>query len=185
MRGVILTRMTTRRSELEQLVRDHQPAIYRYLRYLGAQLAVAEDLTQETFLATMKENPNQPDHPDDPRWQAWLRGIARNLFLAECRRSATQAIPLDDPTLDHAEEVWASHFESESAWADHLVALRACMEKLPPRQREALEMRYTNRTAREDMALALEMSEQGVKTRLRRIRVALARCIQQRMNGMA
>jgi RNA polymerase sigma-70 factor (ECF subfamily) len=183
MRGVILTRMSTRRSELEQLVRDHQSAIYRYLRYLGAQASVAEDLVQETFLATMQENPHQPDHPDDPRWQSWLRGIARNLFLAECRRSSHQPIPMDDPALELAEEVWANSFNTETDWSNHLAALHQCIEKLPPRQREALTMRYAERTARQDMALQLEMSEEGVKTRLRRIRTALARCIQQRIKA--
>jgi hypothetical protein len=37
-------------SVLELLIREHQAAVYRYVCYLGAQLARAEDYVQETFL---------------------------------------------------------------------------------------------------------------------------------------
>ena len=69
------------RDELEALVLAHQAELYRYVRYLGAgDPNAAEDLVQETFLAAFKSQ-NAPAASESARHAAWLRGIARNLFL--------------------------------------------------------------------------------------------------------
>ena len=44
-------------SVLEMLIREHQAAVYRYVCYLGAQLASAEDYVQETFLRAYTDMP--------------------------------------------------------------------------------------------------------------------------------
>jgi len=171
------------RDELERMARMHQASIYRYLRYLGAESAVAEDLVQETFLATMRANPNQPTHPDDPAWSGWLRGIARNLFLVECRRRRANPSFADDPALERAEAAWAAQFQSVGAAADRLAALRECLDALPARQREIIEHRYAKRTARSEMGRLFGMTEDGIKSLLRRIRAALAQCIEKRLGA--
>jgi len=171
------------RSDLERLIRAHQGAIYRYLRYLGAQPALAEDLVQETFLATLKPTLHQPVAPDDPRWAAWLRGIARNRFLADRRRSTIQEMLLDDPILEKAEAAWAESLADETTWDQRLEALRECLKRLGPRQREAIDLRYAKPTGRGEMASRLDLTEDGVKTVLRRIRASLAQCIQERIGA--
>ena len=175
--------MDTQRVTLERLIRSHQAAIYRYVRYLGAERALAEDLVQETFLATLRPNPHQPVDTDDPAWPGWLRGIARNKYLAECRRRANQALPVDDQTLELAEAVWAATVRDESDWDDRLTALRQCLKRLPARQQEVLDHRYVHRTARDEMARLLGMTEDGIKSLLRRIRAILAQCIEERLRG--
>ena len=171
------------RDELERLVGTHQASVYRYLRYLGADSALAEDLVQETFLATMRPNGNHPTRPDDPVWCAWLRGIARNLFLMECRRRRAHPAASDDAALERAEAAWAAQFQSESDAAERLVALRECLETLPARQREVLDHRYHRRTGRGEMARLFGMTEDGIKSLLRRIRAALAQCIERRLRA--
>lgn len=70
-------------------VKTHQAEIFRYLRYLGAwDVSLAEDLVQETFLA-VHQSPNTPETDDVRRQGAWLRGVARNIFLLHYRRSRT------------------------------------------------------------------------------------------------
>jgi RNA polymerase sigma-70 factor, ECF subfamily len=177
-------RIETQRQAFEQLIRAHQAGVYRYLRYLGAQPAVAEDLVQETFLATLQSNPHQPKDGDTGGWDAWLRGIARNKFLAECRRSASHAIPLADPLLEQAELAWMQRVGNESDWDDRLGALKECLKTLPARQREALDHRYVRHTGRDAMAQALGMSADGIKSLLRRIRTALAECVNERLGAM-
>ncbi len=74
-----LTRLAAKGSEpfdFAGLVRTHQVGVWRYVRFLGAEAAEADDLTQETFLAL-----RAPD-----LWIAmsgrrrvtceWLRGIS-------------------------------------------------------------------------------------------------------------
>ena len=47
-------------------------------------------------------------------------------------------------------------------------ALRRCVEGLPERQRQAIELRYSKRESRSGMARLLGMTENGVKSLLRR-----------------
>ena len=44
------------------LVRTHQAAVWRYLRYLGADEALADDLTQDTFLKLLAHPPDVRGH---------------------------------------------------------------------------------------------------------------------------
>jgi len=171
------------RDELERLVRVHQASIYRYLRYLGAEPPLAEDLVQETFLATMRPNPKQPSRPDEPAWGGWLRGIARNLFLMECRRRRTNPAFAADPALERAEAAWAAQFQTVAAAGDRLAALRECLDALPARQREIIEHRYAKHTGRSEMGRLFGMTEDGIKSLLRRIRAALAECIERRLGA--
>src|SRR5690242_14704515 len=57
----------------------HRLGIWRYLRFLGCDDAAADDLTQETFLAVARGASGNGEPVRD--LPAYLRGIARNLFL--------------------------------------------------------------------------------------------------------
>ncbi len=69
----------------ERIIRDHQSGVWRYLRSLGCDLPLAEDLTQETFLAVLQK-PFDDYHP--AATAAYLRRVARNLLMTY-RRSST------------------------------------------------------------------------------------------------
>jgi RNA polymerase sigma-70 factor (ECF subfamily) len=168
------------RETLAMLVRAHQAELYRYLRYLGARAPEAEDLVQETFIVAFRAR-NAPAQHTGRAMAAWLRGVARNLFLQHCRRRKREATPLDPALLEQAEGVWAGEFLRDGDGFDYVEALRKCLGKLSDKQREALDLRYEKRTSRADMAGILAMTETGVKSLLRRIRSALADCIRNRL----
>lgn len=168
------------RSELELLVRAHQGGIFRYLRYLGARFAAAEDLVQETFLAAFK-SARPPDLQDDRATAAWLRGVARNLFLTHCRRNRSNPVNVTARYLEGAERVWVSEFLREGDGFDYVEALRICLETLADSQRRTLTLRYAENRSRSEMASLLNMTENSVKSLLRRIRAALARCVGKRL----
>ena len=66
----------------EQLVQAHQREVWRYLRFLGASAAEADDLTQETFLEVWRK----PFVEHNERASAaYLRTVARNRFLMGVR----------------------------------------------------------------------------------------------------
>ena len=162
------------REELDTLIRVHQAALYRYARYLGSEPADAEDLVQETFLVACRKG-QVPDSPGAAA--AWLRGVLRNLFLEFCRRQRSGAAPLDPESLETFEQHWQNRFLRDGDGFDYLQALQECLEHLPARQRDAIDMRYWQRAGRKDMAERLGIGENGVKMLLRRIREALARCV--------
>ena len=167
--------------ELETLVHMHQAEIYRYLRYLGADATTAEDLVQETFLAACSST-NPPAAPPAVRC-AWLRGIARNRFMDSCRRRKRVVVQAEVESVEQAERVWRDEFLREGDGFDYLEALRNCLAQLPERSRLALDLRYTQSRSREEMARVLQMTGDGIKSLLRRIRAGLADCIRRRLRA--
>ena len=168
-----------RRDELTALIRTHQAELYRYLRYLGADRSSAEDLVQETFLAAFQSDVNL--EPGASAAAAWLRGIARNLFLQWCRRNRTSPVRIDSETVERAEAARHSVFLRGGDGFDYVEALRRCYEGLSDRQRRLLDQRYGKKMSRARMAEAASMTENGIKSLLRRVRAALADCIKRRL----
>lgn len=167
-----------RRDELERLIRTHQQAIYRYVRCLGAEPVVADDVVQETFLAA---NRKAAAFTDDGHARAVLRGMARNLFLTECRRDRRQARLAQQLALVEDDPKAIELLDGLDVWAERIEALRDCVKSLPEPQASLIQQRYVNGTPRAQMAQQAGMSEDGIKSSLRRIRTALARCIESKL----
>ena len=168
------------REESEAVVIAHQAEIYRYLRYLGAAPATAEDIAQDTFLAALRRT-DPWEKLDERSRAAWFRGIARNLFLQSCRKAQRAETTVDPAHLEDAEAIWKDDFLRGGDGFDYLEALRHCLESLPERDRRAVSLRYRERASRKRMAELLELSENGIKSLLRRIRAALAECVNKRL----
>ncbi len=158
----------------ERLVRDHQGTIWRYVRYLGADGAEADDLVQETFLALAKA-----EFVEESQRQtiAYLRSVARNQLLMLRRRQRRE---LASCSLDEADAVWTEVVGDDSA-GPYLDALAECVESLDGRARQAIDLHYHQRLGREEIAAKLGMKPEGIKTLLRRTRDALRECIKRRM----
>ncbi|MBI3272239.1 MAG: RNA polymerase sigma factor [Planctomycetes bacterium] len=169
------------RDTLAELVHARQAEIFRYLRYLGAlDAGVAEDLAQETFLAAFRSTA-PPPLDDERACAAWLRGIARNLFLMHCRRARANPVRTDEATIERAEAFWATRFLRSGDGFEYIEALRACVSGLSERARRLLDLCYAQRKSRDEMARSLDMSEDGIKSMLRRTRAALAECVRRRL----
>ena len=170
------------RETLTMLINEHQTSVYRYLRYLGADKASAEDLTQDTFIAAFKSD-SVPDMDNVPLRGAWLRGISRNLLLAHFRRQRTNPVRIDSEYLERAEDVWSAQFVGDEDGSGYTAALRECLSVLPDSDRRLLDLRYAHRKSRTEMASMRKMSLDGIKTQLRRIRSRLADCVHRRVNA--
>jgi len=166
-------------SAIETLVRIHQAELYRYLRYLGAQPATAADLVQETFLRAMRHGLREGREPHATA--AWLRAIARNAFYDHCRSRRRGPASLTTEQLERAEKLWAEDFLRQGDGFDYLETLRECLETLSKHHRRVLDLRYRDGRSRAEMAETLGLSEDGVKSLLRRIRGRLAECIRKRL----
>ena len=169
-----------RRKTLEMLIRAHQAEIYRYAKYLGAGHDLAQDVVQETFLTTFRDSP--PPAIDDARRRgAWLRGIARHVLLRHWERAKRSPVKVDSPMLEQAEEFWASTFPGGGDGSGYLEALRECLKDVPERNREILDLRYAAKKSRSEIAAALSMSVDGIKSALQRVRARLSKCVRARL----
>ncbi len=168
------------RGAAAELIRGHQAEIYRYVRYLGAAQDVAEDLVQETFLAALRGAGPPAGKP--PRVvAAWLRGVARNLFLTHCRRQKRNPVRISSQLVREAEDYWSSTLLRDGDGFDYVEALRRCVSGLNGRKRLALKLRYAQGKSRAEMAAVLDMTENGVRSLLQRVRAALGGCIAKRL----
>lgn len=158
----------------DELVRAHQAGIWRYLRYLGADDAEADDLAQETFLAVLRK-PFEQRSPAETF--AYLRSVARNKLLG-LRRREGRIVPLDEFSV--ADDVWDRLVRGDGE--EMLDALEDCLEHVNGRARQAIEMHYREEQSREEIAAALGLKPEGVKTLLRRTRAALRDCIERKIN---
>ena len=160
-------------AELSALVREHQTAIWRYLRGLGCQPAEADDLTQETFLNTLGHAVGR-FAPAQAR--AYLKATAGNAW----RRRLERERRLCEIDLETADAIWTDHAPDDDLEAPRR-ALRACLASLQPRARRAIELRFVERRDRAAIATALAMKPVSVKSLLARTYATLRQCISRRL----
>jgi RNA polymerase sigma-70 factor (ECF subfamily) len=168
------TATMTQAMDVAELVQLYQAGVWRYLRFLGCEPSLADDLTQETFL-TIHRSPFEQRSPQATG--CYLRTVARNLFMAALRRSRREPAVED---LDRADEVWR-RFAADDGGESYLEALRECVNALDGRARQAIELRYQDDRSRAEIAAKLDLGEEGVKALLRRTREVLRRCIEKRL----
>ena len=167
--------MADRQTEMAALVRAHQAGVWRYLRFLGCEPTEADDLVQETFLAVFRK---EFEHRSTAQTSAYLRTVARNRLLMARRKQRNAPLAVD---LEAAEAVWA-RIAGEDGLSDYLVALSDCLQvAVTSRVRRALELQYRDRASRDEIAAALELGGEGVKTLLRRARSALRDCVERKI----
>lgn len=109
---------------------------------------------------------------------AWARGIAVRKVLQYFDRRRRQG-----PTLsgEAAAAVLDAFDATEDESVERARALRICMERLPPRSRELLRLRYDQGLKLKEMGERLSRSLDAVHKMLSRIRAALRRCVDEEL----
>jgi len=168
---------TDNQSDAARLILEHQAGVWRYLRVLGSSPELAEDLTQETFLAVLQ----RPFTDHGPAaTAAYLRQVARNLFISHQRRGGRYVLVEDVAEIDEAWDRWAGKDDGETL----LAVLHQCVEGLTERARLALDLRFRQDRSRSEIAATVELSENGAKNLLQRAKQQLRDCIERKIvNG--
>jgi len=138
--------------------------VYRFAIYLSGDLAVAQDITAETFVRVWtSETPLRAETV-----KGYLFTIARNLYLQSLRRSSRH-VALDESLRDPAPTV-QSRVEQAAEWSSVAAGLRA----LPEIDRAALIMRAMHDLPYEEIARALGLSVANARVKVHRARSALS-----------
>ena len=156
------------------LIQTYQAGIWRYLRALGCETSLADDLTQETFLAVL-QRPFQDVNP--AATTAYLRKTALNFLISHERRAGRVRAVENIEQLDHTWTRWAGDDDGEAV----LAHLRDCLNRLTDRARLALEMRFRGDQSREQIAVALDITEHGAKNLMQRAKQQLRDCIENKL----
>jgi RNA polymerase sigma-70 factor, ECF subfamily len=177
--GELITRVAAGDAEaFAQLFRRRQGQVYRFALHMTASPSIAEDVTQEVFLAVMSD----AGRYDGARASvvAWLCGIARN----HVRRRAERDRPLqpfaggEDPdtdgnVLDETLVVDANTL-GDLTRAESIEALREAVLTLPVKYREAVVLCDLQEMTYADAATAIGCAIGTVRSRLHRGRALLA-----------
>ena len=160
--------------DLSELVSKHQAGIWRYLRALGADAALADDLTQDTFLEVMR----RPfEHFSDAASASYLRRVAHNLFISRRRREGKMTVTEHADQFESAWIRWAG-FDSGNAALD---ALTDCLQRLTDRAQLALRLRFAEDNSRQTIAESLGITEHGAKNLMQRAKSQLRQCVEQKI----
>ena len=148
----------------KQAFDQYHQSIFRFLYRLTGRPEVAEDLTQDAFLALLRA----PGRFDAARGSArtYLFAIARNLALKQFRDFGGEEA-LDD------EAEFAAPGQSLEIGA----AVAQAVESLPPLQREALILFEYEGLTLEEIADVVSADPGTVKSRLHRARERLKRVL--------
>lgn len=154
------------------LYRRRQGALYRFALHMCGSASVAEDVTQEVFLAILREQCGYD--PDRGTLSGYLFGIARKLVLRHLERGrADVALDLESEdgampelALDHDPLVDLTHREG-------IDALRRAVQALPQRYREVVVLCDLEEVDYADAAVALGCPIGTVRSRLHRARALL------------
>jgi RNA polymerase sigma-70 factor, ECF subfamily len=157
-----------------RLIATYQAGVWRYLRALGCEAALAEDLTQDTFLAVL-QRPFQEVSP--AATSAYLRKTALNMLISHQRRAGRVRAVEDIEQLDRTWSRWAGDDHGEAV-LDHL---RDCLRRLTDRARQALEMRFRGEHSRTEIAEVLQITEHGAKNLMQRAKQQLRECIDNKL----
>jgi RNA polymerase sigma-70 factor (ECF subfamily) len=152
------------------LVEAYQRPVYNLCYRMLGNARDAEDAAQETFLRAYKAI-----HRYDPRrkFSTWLLTIASNYCIDQYRRRklptfSYDSLPVPDiPEKTKGMETWVIDGEKQES-------VKALLDKLKPKDRSAVIMRYWYDFSYEEIADALSLSISAVKSRLHRSRRELA-----------
>jgi RNA polymerase sigma-70 factor, ECF subfamily len=158
------------------LYRRHQGQLYRFALLMSGSPAVADDITQEVFLALMRDR-ERYDATRGPL-AAFLYGIARHQVL-RCLRRESAYNALDEKLADGAASAMQHLIALDDPFADlveseMINAVRQAVLALPARYREVIVLCDFQELSYAEAALALDCALGTVSSRLNRARALLA-----------
>jgi RNA polymerase sigma-70 factor (ECF subfamily) len=145
--------------------------VYRYALHMTGSPSIAEDVTQEVFLAVMRDAGRY--EASRATVTAWLCGIARNHVLRRLERDRPMQ-PLDDEDALFDTQVAPEDPLGDLTAAERVETLRRAVQTLPLRYREAVVLCDLQEMSYADAATAMGCAVGTVRSRVHRGRALLA-----------
>ncbi len=172
----------------DALYARHEGALFRFVRrVLGQALAAqADEVFQDCWLRIV--NARDSFDPAAGYWKTWAFTIAHNLCLDRLRVTGreTSLDALADETEGADPLAWVQHTltsdqpgpDDKTHWRAAGQQLLQCLDTLPAAQRAAFLLHHEDGNSVEELALALALSFETAKSRLRYALQKLRGCMQ-------
>ncbi len=152
---------------VQQLFLRHERAVRAFVYGLTRDVTATDDIVQETFLTVTAK---AADYEPGTNFPAWACVIAR-LKVLESHRATRR---LSNAACD----VLAAAYDPPAEPDDRLAVVLSCLEKLPARSRDLVQLRYFAAEQPAAIARRLGRSPNGVRVALAKVRAALRRCVE-------
>ena len=140
---------------LQQLYKEYHGAIYLYLYAMCHDAALAEDLTQDTFVKALLSLPEGHTNV-----RAWLYMVARNLYFNN-RKREKKSVPWDE--MQFREDASGDSLLAKVVWSEKRAVLFRGINQLSPTKREVLQLQYFSGLPQKEIAGILGLTPANVR----------------------
>ncbi|NUQ20319.1 MAG: sigma-70 family RNA polymerase sigma factor [Gemmatimonadaceae bacterium] len=169
-----------------ELIRRYQRPVFSLVFRMVRDRALAEDLSQETFIKVLN---NIDKYVPEFKFSSWLFKIANNLAIDHLRRRRIQTVSMDGaPDATTASQIEATSFELASHGESALDELEAkelgsaierAIAALRPEYRSCIMLRHVEGRSYEEIAATLDLPLGTVKTYIHRARHELRKALEE------
>ena len=159
------------------LVERYQRPVLGLVTRIVRDRAMAEDLTQDTFIKAFRA---LATFEVERKFSSWLFKIAHNTAIDSLRRKHVATVPLEAPDRD-GPDLLDSLAGSDADSPEHVLegrdlgkALVLAMGELRPDYRAVMDLRFIQGLAYDEIAEIMDLPLGTVKTHIHRARKALA-----------
>jgi RNA polymerase sigma-70 factor (ECF subfamily) len=150
-------------------------ALMGFIYSMVHDLVGAEDILQEVWIR-LAESAERGEAIVEP--EKWCRGVAKNLILHHWREKRTAKVIADSELLDLVEQALN---EQPEAANERRQALMECVDLLPEKSKQLLQMKYEQGLSFAGMAERLQRSIDSLKMALCRVRQFLLECAEKKL----
>jgi RNA polymerase sigma-70 factor, ECF subfamily len=182
-------------SAFDRFVEHFRAKIFQYSWLMCGQREDAEEVAQETMLKTF-ESFNQLRDPE--RVRPWIFRIAKNVCLTKRRKSIFAPAPAQEISLDELMPArdshdgrmkieiadWSNLPDDQVLKTEMKTELAAAIRALPEIYRSVILLRDAEELSTAEVAQILDVTEDVVKTRLHRARLAVRKHLDQRLRAV-
>ena len=152
---------------MDALVRRHGDAVYGFVRrFLGPEDPQVDDVTQEVWLRVLRAHASFDGRS---RFTTWLFSVTRNACTDALRRRLRRAPPSDadePPPVERLEDPGPA-VEERVSRRELAARVERAVASLPHDLREVFLLRETTDLTFEEIARALDVPRETVKSRMR------------------
>ena len=169
--------MIMRQADVAGLMMRHRNALYSFVYAIVRSHSDAEDILQTVTVAAME---SADQLCDESGFLPWAREISRRRIMPQLR--ATRREQACDPDLVQTLADAAMRVDTSEPMGPRQAALRDCLDHLPKNSRELIAARYDRSGGAEQLAEKFgHSSVQAVYARIKRIKCALRKCVEERL----
>lgn len=158
---------------LIKLLLERRRLVFGYIYALTRDVDAAEEIFQELSLSVLEESARGSVVD---RFFPWACSVARNR-VSDYYRKRGKAEPAASVLAETVAAVFEENGESREDAARRIRGLLDCVDALPARQRQIIELYYRDQNSVSDVADAVGWKSPAVKVALSKIRRALLECL--------